>query len=524
MRYFFLIVLILGCSACSSIATKQVTFANNPVIAHRGAWKAKNLPENSIAALKQAIELGCTGSEFDVRMTLDSILIVTHDPDYQGLIIEENTYATLAEQTLTNGETLPTLKDYILAGMDNNPGTGLVCELKPSKIEGRNVLMAEKAVALVAELNAEPYISYYISFSYEILQKIIALNPTAKTQYLDGSKSPEVLHNDSISGLDYAVHILKRKPEWIQEAKDKNLKLNAWTANSQEDLDWLIANNFDYITTNEPELLFERLKTSPSKNGWHLVWSDEFNYTGKPDTTKWGYDYRFIANQEKQYYTDSLKNARVEKGHLILEAHKEKIANKDFKNTEISGWAKYKTEIDTAQYTSARIKTEGLAAWQYGRIEVSAKLPEGRGMWPAIWMLSEDRKEIGWPESGEIDIMEHVGYDNDTIHGTIHTKAYNHMLGTQKGKSTFIENPNDEFHVFAIEWTPQKIDFMVDDVVYNQVKNEGKTSAEWPFDKKFYLILNVAVGGMWGGQKGIDDTIFPQQMIIDYIRVYQQAK
>jgi len=524
MRYFFLLVLIISCSACSSSATKKITFANNPVIAHRGAWKAKNLPENSIAALKHAIEIGCTGSEFDVRMTLDSILIVTHDPDYQGLLIEENTYATLAKQKLTNGETLPTLKDYILAGMDNNPGTGLVCELKPSKTEGRNVLMAEKAVALVAELNAQAYISYYISFSYEILQKIIALNPIAKTQYLDGSKAPEVLYNDSISGLDYAVHILKRKPEWIQEAKEKNLKLNAWTANSVEDLDWLIANNFDYITTNEPELLFERLKTSPSKNGWHLVWSDEFNYTGKPDTTKWGYDYRFIANQEKQYYTDSLKNARVEKGYLILEAHKEKIANTDFKNTEISGWAKYKTEIDTAQYTSARIKTEGLAAWQYGRIEVRAKLPKGRGMWPAVWMLSEDRKEIGWPESGEIDIMEHVGYDNDTIHGTIHTKAYNHMLGTQKGKSTFIENPNDEFHVFAIEWTPQKIDFMVDGVVYNHVENEGKTTAEWPFDKKFYLILNVAVGGMWGGQRGIDDTIFPQQMIIDYIRVYQQAK
>jgi beta-glucanase (GH16 family) len=136
-------------------------------------------------------------------------------------------------------------------------------------------------------------------------------------------------------------------------------------------------------------------------------------------------------------------------------------------------------------------------------------------------MLSNDK--IGWPESGEIDIMEHVGYDNDTIHGTIHTKAYNHMKGTQKGKSIFIENPNEEFHVFSIEWTPDKIDFLLDDVVYNQIKNENKTTAEWPFDKKFYLILNAAVGGMWGGQKGIDDTIFPQQMIIDYIRVYQRT-
>lgn len=517
MRYLFLLFLLVNCNA-----TTKISFADNPVIAHRGAWKAKNLPENSIAALKQAIALGFTGSEFDVRMTADSILIVTHDADYAGVLIEENTYATLAKHKLENGEILPTLKDYILTGMENNSATGLVCELKPSKTEGRNTLMAEKVVSLIAELHAQAYISYYISFSYEILQKIMELDPNAKTQYLDGSKAPEVLSKDGISGLDYAVHKLKRNPQWIQQAKDKNLKLNAWTANSVEDLDWLIANNFDYITTNEPELLFERLKVSPAQNGWNLLWSDEFNYTGKPDATKWGYDYGFIANQEKQYYTDSLKNARVEKGILIIEAHKEKVANKDYKNPEIPKWAQYKTEIDSAEYTSARIKTEGLASWQYGRIEVRAKLPKGRGMWPAFWMLSDDKKELGWPESGEIDIMEHVGYDNDTIHGTIHTKAYNHLKGTQKGKTIFIDNPNDEFHVFTLEWTPEKIDFLLDDVVYNHIENENKTTAEWPFDKKFYLILNVAVGGMWGGQKGIDDAIFPQQMIIDYIRVYQQ--
>jgi beta-glucanase (GH16 family) len=165
--------------------------------------------------------------------------------------------------------------------------------------------------------------------------------------------------------------------------------------------------------------------------------------------------------------------------------------------------------------------TEDLAEWQYGWIEVRAKLPKGRGMWPAIWMLSESRREVGWPECGEIDIMEHVGYDNDTIHGTIHTKAYNHMKGTQKGKTIFIENPNDEFHVFAIEWTPEKIDFMLDGVVYNHIENEHKTTAEWPFDQKFYLILNVAVGGGWGGRKGIDESIFPQRMVVDYVRVFQ---
>ena len=267
--------------------------------------------------------------------------------------------------------------------------------------------------------------------------------------------------------------------------------------------------------SNKKKLRFE------TNNNYELVWSDEFNYKGKPDSTKWNYNYGFRANEEKQYYTDSLKNARVEKGHLIIEAHKEKVANKDFNNSEIKGWAEYKTKIDSAQYTSARIKTEGLAAWKYGRIEVSAKLPKGRGMWPAIWMLSENRKEIGWPESGEIDIMEHVGYDNDTIHGTIHTKAYNHIKGTQKGKTIFIDNPNDTFHVFAVEWTPEKIDCILDGLVYNQLENEHKTTDEWPFDQKFYLILNVAVGGMWGGQKGIDNSIFPQQMVVDYVRVFQ---
>ena len=522
MRYLFIFCLVISFTACKTASVdNKITFANNPVIAHRGAWKANNFPENSVASLKHAIALKCTGSEFDVRMTADNVLIITHDADYHGLVIEETTYAELSKYKLPNGEMLPTLKQYLIAGMQNNTSTGLVCEIKPSKIEGRNLLIAEKVMKQVKELKAQPFILSYISFSYDILKKVKELEPNAKTQYLDGSKTPEVLKNDGISGLDYAVFKLKRNPEWIESAKNHEILLNAWTANTIEDIDWLLANDFNYITTDEPELVFKRLKESPAGKGYKLVWNDEFDYKGKPDASKWDYDYGFIANQEKQYYTDSLKNARVENGYLIIEAHKEKIANKDFNNPTIKDWARYKREIDTAQYTSARIKTEGLAAWQYGRIEVRAKLPKGRGMWPAIWMLSEDRKKIGWPESGEIDIMEHVGYDNDTIHGTIHTKAYNHLKGTQKGKSIFIEKPNELFHVFAIEWTADKMDFLLNDVVYNRIINEHKSTDEWPFDKKFYLILNVAVGGMWGGQKGIDDTIFPQQMQVDYVRVYQ---
>ena len=515
-------LLFIACAPTKTVINNKIAFANNNVIAHRGAWKENNLPQNSIASLKQAIALNCAGSEFDVRMTLDNILIVTHDADYNNLVIEETTYADLAKHKLSNGEILPTFKQYLLAGMQNNPNTGLVCEIKPSKIKERNILIAGKVIEVVKEVNAEPFILTYISFSYEILKKIKELDFSAKTQYLEDSKTPTALKNDGITGLDYAVFKLKKNPEWIESAKNLNLVLNAWTANSNEDIDWLLANDFDFITTDEPELVFKKLKNTATTQGYKLVWSDEFNYKGIPDSTKWTYDYGFIANQEKQYYVDSLKNARVEDGYLIIEAIKEKVANKDFNNPAIKDWARYKREIDTAQYTSARIKTEGLAEWKYGRIEVSAKLPKGRGMWPAIWMLSENRKLVGWPESGEIDIMEHVGYDNDTIHGTIHTKAFNHIKGTQKGKKIFIDKPNDIFHVFALEWTPEKMDFLLDGVVYNQIINNHTNTDEWPFDQKFHLILNVAVGGMWGGKKGIDDSIFPQQMVVDYVRVFQK--
>jgi len=523
MRLLLGIILISGLLSCVLPQQNQnLNYADNVVVAHRGAWKQQNIPENSIASLKHAIKLKCTGSEFDVRMTADDVLIVNHDAEYHGLPVEENTYDELAKFNLSNGEKLPKLREYILAGIENNTSTGLVCEIKPSKSKERGQLMAEKVLDLVKDLEAESFIASYISFDYDILLKIIELNPEANTQYLSGDKTPRELSNDGISGLDYAFRVFKTHPEWIRGAKELGLSLNAWTVNMEEDLDWLLANEFDFITTNEPELLFERIKKSPTSHGYSLVWSDEFNYAGKPDPAKWTYDYGFIANQEKQYYTDSLKNASVEEGYLIIEAFKEKIANKDFNNAALMNtWAAYKAKIDTAQYTSARLKTEDLAEWKYGRIEVRAMLPKGRGMWPAIWMLGENRREAGWPKCGEIDIMEHVGYNNDSIFGTIHTQAYNHMRGTQKGKKIFIENPNDEFHVFSIEWTPEKIDFMLDGVVYNHIENEHKTEAEWPFDQKFYLILNVAVGGGLGGKKGIDDSIFPQRMVVDYVRVYQ---
>ncbi|HUH26994.1 glycerophosphodiester phosphodiesterase family protein [Gelidibacter sp.] len=250
-------------NSCKSTQVESSgVIAKNPVIAHRGAWKAENLPQNSIASLKHAIALGCAGSEFDVRMTADHVLVVNHDPDYKGLVIEDHTFSELAKHNLSNGESVPTLKEYLLAGMENNPNTGLVCEIKPSKTKGRNVLMAENVMALVGELKAERYMSYYISFSYEILEKIIEINPYAKTQFLDGSMSPEALKKSGISGLDYAANVFRKNPEWIKRAKEHHLKLNVWTVNKEKDMDWFLNYGFDYITTDEPELLFERIKNS----------------------------------------------------------------------------------------------------------------------------------------------------------------------------------------------------------------------------------------------------------------------
>ncbi|WP_117880185.1 glycoside hydrolase family 16 protein [Aureibaculum luteum] len=236
---------------------------------------------------------------------------------------------------------------------------------------------------------------------------------------------------------------------------------------------------------------------------YQLVWEDEFNEEGNPDATKWNYENGYVRNNEKQFYTENLKNARVENGYLVLEAVKE--------------------EIEGYNYSSGSITTSNLVAWQYGKIEIKAKLPKGVGIWPAIWMLGENWKQVSWPKCGEIDIMEHVGFTKDSIYGTVHTEAYNHNIGTAVGKAVFINNPYDQYHIYAVEWTSKKIDFLLDNDVYHSFKNENKTDAEWPFDQKFHLKLNIAVGGGWGGTQGIDDSIFPQQMLVDYVRVYQKT-
>ena len=255
--------------------------------------------------------------------------------------------------------------------------------------------------------------------------------------------------------------------------------------------------------------------TSPtSQTSWQLVWSDEFNSTGLPDASKWGYDVggHGWGNKELQNYTDRRKeNARVENGVLIIEARRD------------GG--------ETQPYSSARLVSKNKGDWTYGRFEIRAKLPSGRGTWPAIWMLPTQRSYGAgyWPDNGEIDIMEHVGYDPDVIHGSAHTKAYHHSIKTEKTGKIKVETARSGFNVYAVEWTPEEIRWYVNDRQYFKFSNERLSNPaadykQWPFDKPFHLLLNLAVGGNWGGAQGVDDSIWPQRMEVDYVRVYQQAK
>ena len=242
------------------------------------------------------------------------------------------------------------------------------------------------------------------------------------------------------------------------------------------------------------------------------VWRDEFDTPGLPDPARWAYDTdRNLLgwwNDEKQYYAAArLKNSRVENGVLVIEAHREALDKAQF--PDHGGQA----------YTAARLITKQRASWLYGRVEVRAKLPCGRGTWPAIWLLPDAGQ---WPDDGEIDIMEHVGFDPGVIHGTVHTKAYNHLLKTQKAGQTTLPDACSAFHRYQMRWTPTRIAIGVDDKVYSTFDNDGTGNrATWPFDRPMHLLLNLAVGGGWGGMKGIDDAAFPQRMEVDYVRVYR---
>lgn len=244
--------------------------------------------------------------------------------------------------------------------------------------------------------------------------------------------------------------------------------------------------------------------------GYVLAWADEFDRPGLPDSSRWGYDVGDgcpalcgWGNAELQYYTERRpENARVADGHLVIEARREPAGSR--------------------AYTSARLVTRGTGDWTYGRFEIRARLPAGRGTWPAIWMLPTGNAYGGWPASGEIDIMEHVGFAPDSIHGSVHTAAYNHLKGTQSTSQVAVPDCESAFHTYAVEWTAERIEFFVDETRYHSFANQGTGPDAWPFDQPFHLVLNVAVGGMWGGMHGVDEAIWPQRMIVDYVRVFQR--
>ena len=274
-------------------------------------------------------------------------------------------------------------------------------------------------------------------------------------------------------------------------------------------------------SAGEPVLsgLAVRVK-QPRSESWQLVWNDEFDGE-ELDNSKWSariWPPRKV-NDEDQAYTDRTKNIRIEDGHLVIEAHKE--------------------DYEGASYTSGRVHSQGKGDFLYGRFEVRAKLPSGQGSWPAIWMLpddpftyattcsdDEDWQGSGecdaWPNSGEIDIMEHVGYQMNHVHGTVHTQAYYWVKWEQRKGRILLDDVDENFHVYALEWSPGRIDMFVDDSLYFTYMNENRGWEEWPFDKPFFLIMNIAVGGVWGRAGGpIDDSIFPQRMLVDYVRVYE---
>lgn len=255
------------------------------------------------------------------------------------------------------------------------------------------------------------------------------------------------------------------------------------------------------------------LSGAASAAEWKLVWSDEFEGSGHPDPEKWGYESGFVRNREKQYYTTKrLKNARLENGYLVIEGHKESLTTGDLANEPSKKQAKF-------NYTAASLHTKGLADWKFGKIEVRAKVPKGKGTWPAIWTLGSNIPEVGWPRCGEIDIMEFVGKEPGKIHGNAHFHREGKHASDHKERKT--KEVWKEFHTYSIEWDTNHIHFAFDNQRYHSFRLEkANTPAGNPFRKPHYLLLNLALGGNWGGE--IDESIFPVQYLIDYVRIYQK--
>ena len=236
---------------------------------------------------------------------------------------------------------------------------------------------------------------------------------------------------------------------------------------------------------------------------WKLVWQDEFDGLDI-DQTKWHLDtgYTGGSNGELEIYTPRPENVCIKDGCLVITAQKE----------DYQGFL----------YTAARLKTQGLHSWKYGRIEAFIKIPSGQGVWPAFWMLGNDISTVGWPDCGEIDIMEHIGYRAETVRGTIHGPGYSRDDSVGADFTNPGVNFSDDFHLFAVEWEPDQISWYVDDCQYSTLTTHS-VPGKWAFDHPFFLLLNLAVGGHWPGYPD-ETTIFPKFMVVDYVRVYEKVE
>jgi beta-glucanase (GH16 family) len=251
--------------------------------------------------------------------------------------------------------------------------------------------------------------------------------------------------------------------------------------------------------TPGPTELPQTVTPESTLEGWELVWSDEFdeetinsdNWVFDTGAGGWG-------NSEWQHYTDRSENARVEDGVLVIEALQEDYLGSD--------------------YTSARLKTQYLQTWTYGRVEARMKLPTGKGVWSAFWMLGDNFGTVGWPECGEIDIMENIG-NPGIVYGTLHGPGYSGGNGVGTSHAPTGVNLSEDYHVYAIEWEPDEIRWYVDDDLF-QERNDSDVPGTWVYDHPFFIILNLAIGGEWPGYPD-ESTVFPQQLLVDYVRVYR---
>ena len=243
---------------------------------------------------------------------------------------------------------------------------------------------------------------------------------------------------------------------------------------------------------------------------YQLVWEDDFaGLAGTaPDATKWTYDIGIgpgndgWGNQELEYYTDRTENASLDgAGNLAITARSESFGGRSF--------------------TSARLKTKGIFAQTYGRFEARIKMPWGPGIWPAFWMLGDNIDEVAWPQCGEIDIMEYRGQEPNLVHGSLHGPGYSGGAAITKSFGFTNDRFDVDFHVFAVEWGEDYIDYFVDDTLYLRIKPED-VSGEWVYNQPFFIILNVAVGGNYVGFP-TPQTPFPQTMLVDYVKVYKEV-